>query len=313
MTSLEKKERRILFLEQPILLSYEHLSDMMKFGTIDEKTKICYPVLMNLDDQSRNSSVYHGPDFIKSMEESIYIQEMIKTGCWFGELTHPPVDSSQERFMTVDHNNISHRIHNYKINGNVITGKVQFVPPKGDIVWSWVQTGSNLAFSVRVLTPTYVKKKNENGQVYIFKYGRMMLVTFDCVFVPGFRNARMIDPDKYDASLESWKLTPEIERFKNSISTEDWSKIMHSCLVYEHYHDNDYGKVQNSDLKSLMKSQEAIKILEDLFEFNLDEAPIHMSKENVEIKINKSETIKIPTNTYLINTIINAKNNILNK
>lgn len=304
-----KKEKLLINIDRPIYMAVEQFSDIVKLANVDPENKVCYPTLMITDKASRNGSVYCGPDYINSVEQSVYIQEQLKAGCWFGELTHPPSDCSQERFLTVDHNNISHRICSHVVHGNVITGKVKFVAPKGDILWDWITSGSNIAFSVRVLTPTYVKKKNEQGQTYIYKYGKMIPITYDAVFVPGFREARMLDVDKYDASLENLSqnnndLNLNFEAFKQKYKDE-WKMIEKSTESYSKEEDLKF-----SDLKTLMRSQETAAILEDVFEFSMEDAKVVLGNNIVNIKISKNKSLKIPTDSFLVSSVLASQNRL---
>ena len=310
------KERLLININRPIYMAVEHFSELIKLANIDEETRTCHPILMLLDYPSRNGSVYCGADYVNSVEQSIYIQEQLAAGCWFGELTHPPHDCSQDRFITVSHENISHRICTHVVHGNRITGKIQFLPPKGDIVWAWVKTGSNMAFSVRVLTPTYVKKKNEMGQTYIYKYGKMMPVTYDAVFVPGFKEARLYDLNKYNASVES--LYGEIVKEMNSTNNkkllefknkykDEWANIVRSSESYSRESNITY-----SDLKSLMKSQEKARLLEDVFEFSMEDTKMVLGANNVNIKISPNKTLRIPIDTFLVNSILASQDKLKN-
>ena len=298
-----KKEKLLINVNRPMYMAVEQFSDIVKLANIDPENKVCYPTLMITDKASRNGSVYCGPDYINSVEQSVYIQEQLKAGCWFGELTHPPSDCSQERFLTVDHNNISHRICSHVVHGNTITGKVKFVAPKGNILWDWITSGSNIAFSVRVLTPTYVKKKNEQGQTYIYKYGKMIPITYDAVFVPGFREARMLDIDKYDASLEDLN-DPNLKLFKQKYKDE-WDLIVKSR---ESFSKEEILKF--SDLKTLMQSQETAAILEDVFEFSMEDAKITLGNNIVNIKINDNKSLKIPTDSFLVSSVLASQNRL---
>lgn len=308
---MNKKEKKIISLNQPLAWSVESVSDLIKLGNIDVENRICYPRLIKFDDTSRNTAVYCGEDFRSSVNESRFLQENIQTGSWFGELGHPMLEEGQNRFMRIEMNNVSHRIINYKFVGDEMHGKVQFRKPKGDILWDWISTGTNLAFSVRALTPTFVKKKNAQGQTYVYKYGRMVVVTFDAVLLPGFREARIADVDSYNASLESmntwvrsnWKL----KQLRLSLEESDWKRMINSPVS-----DSKIEPFKPSDLKILMKSQESVKIIEDLFQFSVENADIRMDSEKVYIRPNKSkETLMIPTDTFIINKILGSARKIL--
>lgn len=284
---------------KPIMCSSESYSELVKFSNINEQDKSFNMILMLLDTISRNGSMYAGADFKRSFEESRYMQEMLRNNVLFGELQHPDQECTQSRFMSIDHNNISHGISNIVFNGNRVLGKVTLLPPKGDIVWEWMKRfGSNLAMSVRVLTPTYVTKTTESGQKYIYKYSKSIPITWDCVFVPGFEEARVADIAKYNASIESFITTMEL-------SDTDASAIRNSHKNY-----TKEWNITDSDLKNLMKSQEATKILEDLFEFSIESSNVVLGNEAVNVKISDKKTIIIPTDTYLVSSVLGTHKKI---
>lgn len=305
------KEKKIINLNTPLAWSVESVSDLIKVGNIDVENRICYPRLIVLGDASRNTSVYDENDFKTAVNESIIIQEQIKTGSWFGELGHPLIADGQDRFMRVDMNNISHRFVNYKFVGNEMFAKVQFRKPKGDILWDWVTSGTNLAFSVRALTPTFVKKQNKQGQMYIYKYGRMVVVTFDSVLLPGFKEARIANVNSYDASLESMEAwvasNPQLKKLKMSMEEVDWKRMIGSSV-----NETKIESFRHNDLKELMKSQESLRIIEDLFQFSVEDSEIMIDDKRVYIQPqNYKEKLIIPTNTYIINRILGANRKIM--
>lgn len=312
------KERKIISLEKQLYWSIESVSDLIRLGNIDVENRICYPKLILFDDPSRNNSVYCGEDFRSSVTDSRFLQDQIRAGTWFGELGHPMLEEGQSRFMRIEMNNVSHRIMKYKFVGNEMHGVVRLCKPKGDILWDWVSSGSNIAFSVRALTPTFVKKKNEQGQVYIYKYGRMVIITFDSVTLPGIEIARIADVNKYDATVEDYevafnkmvKTNKKIENIKNSVESADWERMIKSNLFY-----NKQNKFNKSDLKEIVKSQESAHIIEDLFQFSLEDATISMDNENVIIRpfSDSKHSLVIPTNIYLINSMMKSNDSILNK
>ena len=256
-------------------------------GKIDEKTKTIKDMLwISMDTISRNRSMYAAEGYWNALHNSMYINELIHRGTWFGELDHPDPNCSRERFMTVDHDNISHRLQRYHREGNDIIGDIQFVAPKGYIPWDWVTSGSNISLSTRVLTPNYVEKKDANGDPYMYKYGEMRLVTLDCISsAPGFKEASIVrDVDSYDASSENFKGI-------NFSWTADRKK---------------------EEFMNLLNSQESLPLLEDIYGFNMKSVKdIAYSKEGL-ITINLcknkeySRSIKIPTNVYKVNQILGA-------
>lgn len=278
-------ERKVIDLNSQDMFSYESFNTIQKMADmeIDEKNQIIHPILMNIDEISRNRSMYEGTGYMRALA-SPYITELVRRGTLVGELEHPSANCSRERFMTVDDNNVCHKIIEFhQENPTTIRGTVQFLQPKGFIPWDWLMKGSNIAFSTRVLTPNYTEKKDENGEPYIYKYGEMRFVTWDCVKIPGFYKASTVDPDKYDASKEDW----------------DGLKECHWTL----------GR-KKEEFKNLLASQETLPMLEDIYKFSMkDVNNISYSKEGlITLNIDKTFAVKIPTNVYKVNQVLTAGN-----
>lgn len=289
MSDLFSADRRIIDLNSKDMFTIESFNTLQKLsnGKIDEKTKTIKDMLwISMDTISRNRSMYAAEGYWNALHNSMYINELIHRGTWFGELDHPDPNCSRERFMTVDHDNISHRLQRYHREGNDIIGDIQFVAPKGYIPWDWIMSGSNISLSTRVLTPNYVEKKDANGDPYMYKYGEMRLVTLDCISsAPGFKEASIVrDVDSYDASSENFKGI-------NFSWTADRKK---------------------EEFMNLLNSQESLPILEDIYGFDMKSVKdIGYSKEGL-ITINLcknseySRSIKIPTNVYKVNQVLGA-------
>lgn len=276
-------ERNIIDLNKADLFSVETLTqEFQKMAKIDEKNKIISDVIvMNLDTVSRNNSKYEAEGYWNSLQDP-FVLELVQRGVLFGEYEHPDLNCSRERFITVDKNNISHRNLNYwrdKNNPNIIRSNVQFLGPKGDEVWDYISKGCNMAFSTRSVTPNYAEKQDPSGQKYILKYGGMKFISWDCVRIPGFKNASIINPEIYDASAKFAK---------------------------ESFNKYSVKKRKKEEFLKLLKSQEALPILEDIYGFSLDNnTNVDYSSEGfITIGLDKTKSIKISANTYKINQIL---------
>lgn len=280
-------ERKVIDLNSKDMFSIESFTTLQKLSgdKIDPKTKTIRDMLwISMDSISRNRSEYEAAGYWEAMH-SPYIQELLHRGTWFGELDHPDENCSRERFLKVDKDNISHRLLRYNRVGNDIRGDIQFVKPKGDTPWDWVEKGSNISLSTRVLTPNYEEREDQDGP-YIHKFGKMRLVTFDCISsAPGFKQASIVENvDSYDASQENWK----------GLNIH-WTA----------------GR-KKEEFMNLLTSQESLPIIEDIYGFNMkDVKNISYSEEgliSLTIKENSeySQSIKIPTNVYKVNQILCA-------
>lgn len=283
MSNIFSADRRIIDLNAKDKFSFESFNTIQKMSNIDEKQqRVNGARLIDLDSVSRNGSMYAADGVCQSLE-SPYISELFKRGTMFGEDGHPDGDCSRERFVKIDPSNISHRNVNWKRNGNEITGDVIYVRPKGPDIWDWIKSGSNVAWSIRILTPNYEERKDANGNPYIYKFGAMKMVCWDQVTIPGYYNASLADPDKYDASKESYK----------ELKSVSWIS----------------GR-KKEEFKHLLNSQESLPILEDIYGFNMkDIKDLSYSSEGlITLKIKDtpeySKIIKIPSNTYKVNQVL---------
>lgn len=286
MDGLFSSDRKIIDLNSRDMFTIESFNTLQKLSEskIDVKTKTIKDMLwISLDTISRNRSMYAAEGYLKALD-SVYLKELLHRGTWFGELDHPDVNCSRERFMTVDKDNISHRLVRYHRQNNEIIGDIQFVAPKGYIPWDWINSGSNISLSTRVLTPNFTEKKDSNGEPYVYKYGEMRLITFDCISAaPGFKEASIVrDVDSYDASAENYK----------GINL-NWTR-----------------ERKKEEFMNLLKSQESLPIMEDIYEFSMKDVKNIAYSEEGMIVINLTDkpeykrTLKIPTNVYKVNQVL---------
>lgn len=282
-------ERKVIDLNSKDMFSIESFAALQKLSgdKIDLKTQTIHDMLwISMDAISRNRSLYESNGYWEALNAP-YIQELLNRGTWFGELDHPDLNCSRERFLKVDKDNISHRMLRYKRVANDIRGDIQFVKPKGDIPLDWIEKGSNISVSTRILTPNYEEKEDPQGNPYIHKFGKMRLVTFDLISsAPGFKEASIVeDVDSYNSSRESF----------NGIVNLRWTA----------------GR-KKEEFMNLLKSQESLPIMEDIYGFSMkDVKNISYSEEGLitlTIKENHeySQAIKIPTNVYKVNQILCA-------
>lgn len=297
MSNLFSTDRRVINLNSKDMFSIETFAQMTNLSKCkyDEKQQIIFDFpLIDMDTISRNRSMYAAEGYFDSIFGSMYIMEKLKRGCLYGELGHPDPTCSRERFMKVEDDNVSHRNINIKRDGKRLYGDVQAMKPKGDIMWDRFIKGVNIAMSTRVLTPNYEERADSNGDKYIYKYGQMRFVSFDCVDVPGFKQASVVeDVDSYDAS----KLP--VEAISQN-SKENWEGI----------HINWTQGRKKDEFMRLLKSQESLPILEDIYGFDMKNVNnISYSKEGLitlTLDNNKeySRSIKIPTNVYKVNQVL---------
>ena len=202
-TIISSKKQSLIDFNKPFLCSVEGYQPKpinQIIDIVDEKKRIVNTRLAECNGISRNRCFYGLEEVLQSLNSSKFIQESIAQGIWFGELEHPERNCDLGRFMKICDERVSHKIYKYWNEGDFLMGRVQFIPPMGDIVWRWItEADVNMAFSLRIYTPNYIKKKDNNGVEYVEKKFPMFPVTFDAVKTPGYENVRIVDPKTYAA------------------------------------------------------------------------------------------------------------------
>ena len=300
---------KIIDLSQPAILSIEEFPRGLKaLLEIDEKNQVVISNIMELDSISRNNSMYSGEDFMKSLEACVWIEEMRRNGKWFGEFEHPDKDTSIDRFMKVDNDRISHRIRKYWRKGNMLQAEIDFKPlPLGPRAWSWVSSGSNPSFSVRVYTKNYVEKTSPSGKKYLHKIGKMIPVTFDFVTIPGFYSAYAADPDKYDIANENLIARRDVASL--DIEAERKAFLDSHKLISSNSFESWKVEFTKDDFKSLVMAQESAPLLQEAFNMDLSKADMVYTKEGLLVinpieKNMKNKKIIVPARTFELNRVL---------
>ena len=288
-------DHRVIDLSRPAILSVEEFPRELKaLLEVDEKNKIVTTNLMQLDYISRNNSMYSGEDVVKSLEAATWIEELRRQGKWMGEFEHPPRNTSIERFMLVDNDRVSHRIRKWWRKGDMLQGVVDFNPlPLGPRAWSWVSTGSNPSFSVRIYTKNYIEKTDSSGKKYLLKRGTMIPVTFDFVAIPGFYSCYAANPDNYDIANQ----TAESLRLEFLKDRELVSDKTFESWTFDFTKDN---------FKELVLSQESAPLLQEAIGIDLKTADIVYTTEGlIMIKpLGRKDKILFPASTYELNRVL---------
>jgi len=292
---IKGKKKGLIDFSKPFLCSIEGyepqpITEMLEI--VDEKKHIVNTRLAQCDNISRNRCFYGLEDVLWSLKNSKYIQECIAQGIWFGELEHPPRDCDMARFMKIDDDRISHKIYKYWHENEYLKGRVQFIPPMGDIIWRWItEADVNMAFSLRIYTPNYIKRKDANGVPYVEKVKPMYPVTFDTVKTPGYEKVRVVDPITFASNNESY-----ISNGKNSMGVENY------CIDWFDYNASEnIKKVLNST------SEEDLNIVGDLFDMDMKKARATFNDITQQVTMSTEDGTKIAmnVNTYLFNEIMN--------
>lgn len=295
-SNINSKKRNIFDYSKPILCSiegYEPIPIEKMLNVVDKENKIIDTRLADCNNISRNRCFYGLNDVLNSLRNSKYVQECIAQGIWFGELEHPPRGCDMERFMKIEDSNVSHVIKKYYTEGNFLKGIVQFIPPKGDLVWDWITKANvNIAFSLRIYTPNYVKQKDEKGVEYIKKLSPMYPVTFDVVKTPGYERVRVVDPSLF-ASKNSYFLTSGMSGTESFEYTIDWFPGDSEKLIKRIVEEGSEELDKLSDLLNLdLKKSKAI--------FNKDKLQVTFSTEDC-----KNAVLNV--NTYILNEVMRER------
>lgn len=259
---------------------------------VDEKRHIVNTRLAECNGISRNRCFYGLNETKMSLDNSKFIQESIAQGIWLGELEHPDRGCSMSRFMKIVDERVCHKIYKYWTEGDFLKGMVQFIPPMGDTVWRWItEANVNIAFSLRIYTPNFIKKKDAKGVEYVEKKYPMFPVTFDCVKTPGYQNVRVVDPASF-AQQNPFYITNGRAENGTENYIIDWFE-------------ND----PSTKLKDLLKStsQEDLNIVGDLFDMDMDKARAVLDPDSLLVKFSQEDgrSITMNLNAYMFNNIMN--------
>ncbi len=139
--------------------------------------------------RNRNGRLWNGR-YMKQLLSAPHIIELLQKG-FPGENGHPVPDVGQvtmQRIMTIDPNNISHKILNFQWEGeDRVYSDVETV---ADINGPGTKFAMNImqkfepAFSVRSVVP---QRRNQDGTIDVMEGGRV--ITFDRVFLPSHEAA----------------------------------------------------------------------------------------------------------------------------
>jgi hypothetical protein len=285
MEIVKPKKRKILNITKPIMLSCESYVpyDALKVNVLDEKKRITQERLAYLDHISRNRCYYPMEDVLDSLKKSRYIQECIAQGIWFGELEHPSTPCDLKRFMNIDDLRVSHRVLKYWREGDFLMGMVQYLEPLGPIVWSWIEQGVNIAKSLRIYTPNYIKCRDQDGE-YVKKVAPMHPCAFDTVKLPGYESVRLQDPTEFAR--------------QNKYYLSNGSLSLESVNVW--FLDNVQDQIND-----VLASSEEYHIIQDLYDVDENTAKSYSIEDGIVTFLKDGKNIQIHGNPYIFNEIMN--------
>lgn len=142
-------------------------------------------VLQRVDSLNRNNRSYVGKYMDLSLAKD-HLQELIRNNTWMGESGHP--DSEKvSRILTIDPNNISHRINRIWREGDLIKGNIDTLDDgsgPGMRMTRNILQGMEPAFSLRAMAGL---TKKSDGTALMQSVAH--IVTYDRVILPSHREA----------------------------------------------------------------------------------------------------------------------------
>ena len=283
--------RDLIDLSKGILVSFESTAPITEMKPMSDDGRTFGIPLMYFDSISRNDNLYPAYDYVRSLDESTYVQECIAAKIWYGEAEHPDTEGlTLQRLTKVDPDRIAWRIHGYTRVNDRLDGVVTWMEPKGIDYWNrWKATpgGNNIAASTRTYTPNYIKKEISGRTVLVKKYP-MSPVTFDCVLMPGFKLARRQDPDTF-ATINNTK--DLVKGGLSELNEFGYESVKQTILTPERF-------------KSDLISCESVTMLQDLYKFDMKNAKIK-SFENGRLIVDTGNgtTLNMATNNYVRNEL----------
>jgi hypothetical protein len=246
-----------------------------------KKTVTIDTTLQSFDVPNWNNRIYGGQLVMDSIDNDGMIQNDIKHGQWIGEYGHP-LDPSPKRAMVLYPPTSSHRILNYRREGNLLKGHVQtLVDGMGSMMCERILQGVPAAFSLRSLGSVDMATRRVNAPLKV--------ITYDSVFRPSH-----IEAYQEEILNESATYIPQSEKM-NDILTE--STVF--CPITE----------SMEDIMSYVKERsDSVKAVAEMFKLDNLSCALTESGERMNIQIDDHTVANVP-----IESVINIQySDILN-
>ena len=263
----------VIDLRKPIVVSFESLQNFSEDTIKQVEDNLYETLLISCDEVSRNNTCYPLQDLLRSFTDDRRFTERLQNRVLFGESEHPDLDvydnmkGKLKRTTTIAPDNICCRTDSYTVKGSDIWGNISFTGPKGDAYKGYYENDkSNLAMSLRSLTPNVVYKEGgPNGKYQVKKY-KIIPITWDMVFVPGLRRSRMMDPDQYT------KLGSNEDPHKSARMY-----IKQNGLYASEAH---FENVFIDDIRNDLLGTESASIIEDIYGIDISKADMKLTSDN---------------------------------
>lgn len=236
-----------------------------KFITIDT-------VLQSFEVMNWNQRIYGGNLVMESIDNDGMIQNDIKKGQWIGEYGHP-LDLTPRRQMIIYPPTSSHRILNYRREGNLLCGHVQTLAnDMGKQMMECILQNVPASFSLRSLGSVDMATRRVKAPLKV--------ITYDSVFRPS-----------------------HIEAYQNEILTEAGIYIPQGDTMLDIMTESAVYVPVNETMDQILgyaKERSAnVQIVADMFKLDSIECNLNESGTRMNIKIDDNHTVNIPVETAI--------------
>lgn len=236
-----------------------------KFITIDT-------VLQSFEVMNWNQRIYGGNLVMESIDNDGMIQNDIKKGQWIGEYGHP-LDLTPRRQMIIYPPTSSHRILNYRREGNLLCGHVQTLAnDMGKQMMECILQNVPASFSLRSLGSVDMATRRVKAPLKV--------ITYDSVFRPS-----------------------HIEAYQNEILTEAGIYIPQGDTMLDIMTESAVYVPVNETMDQILgyakERSTNVQIVADMFKLDSIECNLNESGTRMNIKIDDNHSVNIPVETAI--------------
>lgn len=236
-----------------------------KFVTIDT-------TLQSFEVMNWNQRIYGGDVVMNSIDNDGMIQNDIKRGQWIGEYGHP-LDLTPRRQMIIYPPTSSHRILNYRREGNLLKGHVQTLAnDMGTQMMETILQKVPASFSLRSLGSVDMQTRRVKAPLKV--------ITYDSVFRPSH-----IEAYQDEILSESALWVPKSDTLEG---------IMTESAVYIPVNESI-----NELIGYAKERSENIKIVADMFKLDSIECSLCENATRMNIKIDNNTSVNIPVDAAI--------------
>lgn len=234
--------------------------------------------LQSLDVVNRNKRLYTTKAILAGLQAQ-NIQELIRKGTWVGENGHPITDDIK-RVTSYDPNNLSHRILDYELAGNLLYGTIETLADKGpgkSFMYHILQ-GLEASFSLRALAA--LTKKGDTTYIT----SRPFVVTYDRVIFPSHKEAYM------DTTAPI-----QLSESANSLFVDNTSKSNDSLDLSG---DVAIKIMEESVMQYILEEDKNAKDIISFFDCATESATLSVDKKSIILK-NETNRFIVPIDEYI--------------